>query len=70
MLNIGRKRDDEIVIQTPDGTEVIIKVCDVRGGRVELGFDAPLYVNVYRRELANDVVILTPAGRSFLEAAR
>ena len=47
MLVLSRKKDQEIVI----GDDVVVKVLEIRGDRVKLGFDAPSDVKIYRKEL-------------------
>ena len=51
MLVLARAPNDEMVIVTPDGTEILVKVVDVRGKRVRLGFEAPAEFKVYRWEV-------------------
>lgn len=51
MLVLSRRRDEEIVIQLPDGTEIVLTVVDMWGRNVRLGFEAPREIRVYRREV-------------------
>ena len=47
MLVLSRKKNQTIRI----GDEIIVKVIDVRGGVVRLGFEAPADVSIMRSEL-------------------
>lgn len=47
MLVLTRKLNEEILI---DGGEIVIRVVDIRGGRVRLGIEAPQHVRIERRE--------------------
>lgn len=47
MLLITRRPDEAIVING----EITVKVVDIRGGRVKLGFEFPSGNTVYREEL-------------------
>jgi carbon storage regulator len=48
MLVLSRKSGESINI----GAEIEVKVLDVCGGRVRLGFSAPMDVNIRRQELS------------------
>jgi carbon storage regulator len=47
MLILSRKRGEEIVI----GNGISIRVMEVRGDRVKLGFNAPAEVPIHRKEI-------------------
>jgi carbon storage regulator len=48
MLVLSRKNGESINI----GDNIEVKVLDVRGGRVRLGFSAPHGVNIQRQEIS------------------
>lgn len=52
MLVLQRELGEESVA-TIDGTDIVIvvRVIEVRGGKVRLGFDAPPNVRIHRREV-------------------
>lgn len=47
MLVLSRKRDEKILI----GDNIVITVCDLFGGKVRLGIEAPADVIILREEL-------------------
>ena len=47
MLVLSRKKDEEIVINK----NIVIKVIEIRGDKVRLGFDAPKEIPIHRREV-------------------
>lgn len=49
MLVLTRKVGEEIVI----GNNTILKIVEIRGGKVKLGFAAPQEVRVLRSELSD-----------------
>lgn len=51
MLVLSRRENEEVVLQLPDGGEVVIQVARLRGEIVRLGFEAPRGVRIWRREL-------------------
>lgn len=53
MLVLSRKCEESVVIGSPDGPEWLIKitVVGIRGGRVKLGFEAPVGIRIDRAEL-------------------
>lgn len=51
MLVLSRKQNEQIVI----GDNIVVKVVDIRGGRIRLGIDAPPEVSIRREELAVQV---------------
>lgn len=50
MLVLSRKRDEDIVIMEGD-TKITIKVVEIVGDKVRLGFVAPNNVTIMRKEL-------------------
>lgn len=47
MLVLSRRRGEELVI----GDDVRVRVLEIRGNVVKLGFDAPLDVRIQRQEV-------------------
>jgi len=39
----------DIIITTPDGDQIIVRVTDANEHRVRIGFDAPKYIDINRR---------------------
>lgn len=50
MLKLTRKAGDAVQI----GTDIVVQVVSVAGGRVVLGFSAPAATKILRTEIAND----------------
>ncbi|MGQ9733379.1 MAG: carbon storage regulator [Candidatus Zipacnadales bacterium] len=50
MLVLGRKVDESIVIETPQGN-VVVTVVRIKGRQVRLGITAPESMHVLRSEL-------------------
>ncbi|NLS95226.1 MAG: carbon storage regulator [Planctomycetaceae bacterium] len=48
MLVLSRKKGERVLI----GRDIYVKVVDVRGDRVKLGFEGPDEVPIHREELA------------------
>lgn len=59
MLTLTRKHDEDIVVifdeDGPNELRFSIKVCELKGDKVKLGFAAPKAVRFYRRELLNRI---------------
>ena len=57
MLVLSRKLNESIVVGGAEATQqpVTIKVVEIRGGRVRLGFDAPADVRIHRSELLTKI---------------
>ena len=51
MLVLSRKKDEDIVIKTPEGRVITIKVVDIINDRVRLDFTAADAVVISRKEL-------------------
>lgn len=47
MLVLSRKKDEGIVI----GDQIVVRVVEIRGDKVRLGFDAPDEVSIHRDEV-------------------
>lgn len=54
MLVLTRKRDESVVVEGINGgdRQITVRVLEIRGGTVRLGFDAPAEVAVHRLEVA------------------
>lgn len=50
MLVLSRRRDEKIIVQTSDGP-IVFTVCQVKGGAVRVGIDAPKKCKIMREEL-------------------
>ena len=48
MLVLSRKKGERVVV----GKDIFVKVIDIRGDRVKLGFEGPDEVPIHREELA------------------
>ena len=59
MLILTRKRDEEVVIETPAGDLIRVVVTDAGWAdgkiRVRLGFDAPKAVRIHRKEVRDAI---------------
>lgn len=51
MLVLSRKKDEDILIQTPEGRVVTVRIVEILGERVRLGFVADDSVSILRKEL-------------------
>jgi carbon storage regulator CsrA len=53
MLVLSRKKDERVIIRTPEGREIVVTVveCCLKGNKVRLGFSADRDVQIYRDEL-------------------
>ena len=47
MLVLARRADEEVII----GEDISVKVVEIRGNVVRLGFNAPADVTIHRREV-------------------
>lgn len=50
MLVLTRRVDEQIVI-TAGADTIVITVTEIEGGKVKLGFEAPHWVKINRREI-------------------
>ena len=51
MLILARKIGEEIIITTPEGRRIVMKLASIDRNVVRLGFDAPHEVEVFRAEV-------------------
>ena len=56
MLVLSRKCNESVVIQAPPegipaGTIIRVTVCEVRGDKARLGFEAPTAIPIHRNEV-------------------
>ncbi|SJZ44141.1 carbon storage regulator CsrA [Selenihalanaerobacter shriftii] len=51
MLVLTRKKDESIML----GDDIEITIVDVGGGQVQLGIDAPQDVEIYRKEIYEEI---------------
>lgn len=51
MLVLSRKKDEDVFIKTPEGRTVVIRVVEIVGDKVRLGFMAEEAVTIMRSEL-------------------
>lgn len=51
MLVLSRKHDEDIVIKTPEGRTIVVKVVQIVGDKVRLGFTADPDIIISRHEL-------------------
>jgi len=58
MLTLGRKIGEEILI----GTNIIIRIVDIRGSAVRIGIEAPPEVRIDRRERVEGTPLLPPTA--------
>lgn len=56
MLVLTRKADQKVYVTLPDGREAWVKVIDIDGGKVRLGFEFPPDVLIMR----DDATVRTP----------
>ncbi len=47
MLVLTRKSDESVII----GNDIEIKILDVRGDQISIGFSAPKNISIYRKEV-------------------
>jgi carbon storage regulator len=57
MLVLSRKVGEKLVI----GDDIVLTVCEVRGGRVRLGICGPPHVAIHRQEVL-DRILCEPTG--------
>ncbi len=51
MLTLTRKELETVILTCDDGTRIVVQVVEIAGGRIKLGFEAPLSVQITRAEL-------------------
>jgi carbon storage regulator CsrA len=74
VLVLSRKRNEDILIKTPEGHIVTIRVVEIIGEKVKLGFVADDCVSIMRKELvstkeAKDGLERPVAGRPLYPAS-
>lgn len=55
MLVITRREGEEVVIGDPKNPLGVVRIAQIRGDRVRIAFDFPREVQLYRREVANQI---------------
>jgi len=55
MLVLSRQRDEEVVITTPEGREIVVTMVEIRADKCRLGFTADPCITIHRREVQNAV---------------
>ncbi|MEM9082542.1 MAG: carbon storage regulator [Planctomycetota bacterium] len=60
MLVITRREGEEVVIGDPRNPMGVIRVANIKGDRVRIAFELPRDVEVYRRELADQILAEGP----------
>ena len=50
-LILGRTKDEDIIITTKSGEQITVRVVDIRGDKVRLGFAADKSIEVHRQEV-------------------
>jgi carbon storage regulator CsrA len=51
MLILTRKRGEDVILTTDDGTRIVVRICYVDNRRVKIGFNAPDSVKIFRSEI-------------------
>ncbi len=51
MLVLSRRQNQSIVI----GTDIVVRVIEIRGDHVRLGIEAPRNITVHREEVAREI---------------
>jgi len=51
MLVLSRRRDDEVII----GDQISVKIVEIKGNVVRLGFEAPVDILIYRKEIYDEI---------------
>lgn len=67
MLVLSRKPDEDIVIRTPEGRTIVVKVVSLLPDKVRLGFTADTDVKIDRRELLTQKEISRGLERPFTD---
>lgn len=55
MLVLSRKRDEKIVVTTPEGRRIVFTIVAIRGDMVRTGWEADDDVTVHREEVQSAV---------------
>lgn len=51
MLVLSRHKNEEVIIELPDGIIITIMQVDIRGDKSRLGFTAPSNIAIHRKEV-------------------
>lgn len=54
MLILSRRRNEDVIITTPSGEKVLVRIIDIRGDKVRIGFHADERIEIMRRELLEE----------------
>jgi carbon storage regulator CsrA len=60
MLVITRREGEEVVIGDPRKPLGVLRIASIKGDRVRVAFDFPREIEVYRREVANQILQAAP----------
>ncbi len=60
MLVITRREGEEVVIGDPANPIGTVRVAEIKGERVRLGFAFPREIDVHRREIADEILDAKP----------
>lgn len=55
MLVLSRHEGQEVVMTLPDGRRIVVTVTAITGETVKMGFTAPKDVQIYRREVQDEI---------------
>jgi carbon storage regulator CsrA len=59
MLVLSRKENESIIITIPanakPGDQIVVTVVEAQAGKTRLGFEAPNYIPVHRKEVADAI---------------
>lgn len=62
MLVITRREGEEVVIGDPRNPIGVVRIASIKGDRVRVAFDFPRKIDVYRRELAEQILVDEPVA--------
>lgn len=51
MLVLSRRKHEEVVCDIGRGDQLVVSVVEIRGDKVRLGFEAPKWLPIHRREI-------------------
>ena len=55
MLVLTRRTNERVIITLPDGATIQILLCEVRGDKVRIGFEAPRQIKINRLEVQESI---------------
>ncbi len=64
MLVITRREGEEVVIGDPRNPIGVVRIASIKGDRVRVAFDFPRKIDVYRRELADQILVDEPQAET------